>query len=297
MKSIILGHTSMLGRAIQTKLTNSGHDVITAGRSPESSIYIDLGDSHTSNCQPKDIREVDCIYVSASSFGGDSVEGLSQNIQINVAGCSSIAALANNCRPKSIVYAGSVFSYDGFDAYRGMSSYGLSKAITEQILGWWSERHGVRFASVRLSQLYDDYGLCSRHQPWIGRIIRYGFSKEHLYMPASEGKRNFLHIEDAADLMIEVAANSSIAGVTNGCSPSNYSYQEIAEIVFQHNRCVDRLHISKTKEAFRPVCWPKEAPLYQILKRKPRVSIDSWVKRIDRLQTWEEFGPMDVTPS
>jgi len=113
-------------------------------------------------------------------------------------------------------------------------------------------------------------------------------------MPASASKRNFLHVEDAAELMIEASLNASAQGILNGCSPLNESYQDIADIVFNYNRCIDRLHVANTKEPFRPVSMPADTLFYQMIDRKHRISLKDWVERIGSMQTWQQFGPMDV---
>lgn len=294
MKAIILGHTSMLGGALKRALSEGGHAYLTAGRSSDCSIRVDLGAQPSSQWYQDSYDEADCIFVLASSFEGDSLRGLTQNILTNTAGCANVFSLAEATSAKIIVYAGSISSYKEFDIERGLSSYGLSKALAEELSAWWSERNGIRFVSVRLSQLYDDHGLCVGHQPWIGRIIRYGFERKDLCMPVSRGKRNFLHVDDAAGLMLEAALDSSRRGVLNGCSPSNYSYRDLAELVFRHNRCLEKLHTADTKVPFRAVSLPSDPLFFRSISWGPRVSLATWVKRISYLKSWNRFGPMDV---
>lgn len=294
MKAIILGHTSMLGIALKRKLAENGHEYITAGRSADSSIHVDLRTQPPNETHLEGYKDIDCIFVLSSNFANDSVEGLTENVLVNTAGCTHAISFAKETSAKSIIYAGSVSSYKDFDINRGLSSYGISKMMAEELLDWWSARHTVRFASIRFSQLYDDYGLCVRHQPWIGRIIRYAFEKQDLYMPVSTSKRNFLHVEDAAELMIEASLNASAQGILNGCSTFNDSYQDIADIAFHYNRCINRLHVSNLKEPFRPVSIPAETLFYQIIGRKPLISLKDWVERIGSMQIWQQFGPMDV---
>ena len=297
MKAIILGHTSMLGISLNRKLLDNGHECITAGRSSDSDIYVDLRNQPPNEIHLESYKDIDCIFVLSSSFEGDSLKGVAENISVNTAGCSHAIALAKQVNARTIIYAGSVSSYKEFDINRGLSSYGLSKLLAEELLEWWTSRHNVRFVSLRFSQLYDDHGLCIRHQPWIGRIVRYGFEKQDLYIPVSKGQRNFLHVQDAAQLLIEASLDNSAKGILNGCSPLNNTYQDIADIVFDFNRCRDKLHIANTKEPFRPVSIPKETPFYEIIGRNPLISLQDWVERIGSMQTWTHFGPMDVETS
>lgn len=298
MTSVIIGHTSMLGTALKRQLTEIGESYITAGRSADSDIHIDL------NIQPPPILR-DCIpignvksiYLLSSSFEEDSADGVNKNILINSAGVAYAISLADATKPQAIIYSGSASSYDNFDVYRGLSSYGLTKRIAEELLAWWAKKHTIRFASIRFSQLFDDAGKCISHQPWIGRIIRYAFEKEHLYLPASEGKRNFLHVQDAAKLLSEVAKDKLMSGILNGCSPQQYSYLDLANIAFSFNKCLDKLHISNKKQPFRPICLPIDKLLYEILQQDPMISPMQWIEQIATLQSWRSFGEMDVETS
>lgn len=295
MTSIIIGHTSMLGLALKSRLDQIEEPYITAGRSADSDIHIDL-------CmQPPTIPEiympigsVDNIYILSSAFEGDTANGTNTNLLVNSASAAYAILLADKLKPKALIYSGSVSSYDNFDLVRGLSSYGLTKRFAEELLEWWSKKSKVRFASIRFSQLFDDTGMCIAHQPWIGRIVRYAFEKCPLYMPASQGKRNFLHVQDAARLLVEVWQNTHLAGILNGCSPYQHSYKDLAHIAFAFNNCTDRLYISSNKQPFRPICLPKDKPLYETLQLEPMVNPSVWIQNIAALKSWRCFGPMDV---
>jgi len=298
MTSIVIGHTSMLGLSLKRLLDEIGESYITVGRSANSDIQLDF-------CvQPPDptyicesIGNVETIYVLTGSFEGDSAEGTNKNILINSASAAHVIYLAESTKPRAIIYSGSVSSYDKFDISRGLSSYGLTKRIAEELLEWWAIKARIRFASVRLSQLFDDIGMCISHQPWIGRIIRYAFEKEDLYLPSSDGRRNFLHVDDAAKLLLEVGKNSLLSGVLNGCSPHQYSYEDLARIAFSFNQCMDKLHVIDEKESFRPICLPEVKLLYESLQQEPMITPHHWIKRIAARKSWPSFGPMDVEGS
>jgi nucleoside-diphosphate-sugar epimerase len=298
MTSIIIGHTSMLGSALKTRLDQIGESYITAGRSADSDIHIDL--SVLPPALPSNfvtIGDVENIYVLASSFEGDTANGTNTNLLVNSASAAYAILLADTIKTQALIYSGSVSSFDDFDIQRGLSSYGLTKRFAEELLAWWAKQTKVRFASIRFSQLFDDNGMCIAHQPWIGRIVRYAFEKRPLYMPESEGKRNFLHVQDAAALLLEVSRNTNLTGVLNGCSPHQYSYEDLAHIAFTFNECIDNLHISNEKQPFRPVCLPKDKLLYEVLNQEPMISPARWIEQIAALKSWSSFGPMDVQES
>ena len=298
MTSLILGHGSMLGEALKSLLDDLHEDYITVGRHWDSDIRITQGSEpakllENHNSTPS----VDSLFVLSSSFEADTAAGISTNILTNSSIAAYALSLAEAFRPLSIVYSGSVSSYEAFDAQRGLSSYGLTKRIVEDLLAWYATRSGSRFASVRFSQLVDNRGRCVTHQPWIGRIIRYAFENGHLFMPHSEGKRNFLHVDDAARLLAVVQRSPHLAGVLNGCSPTQYSYHDLALVAFSFNECLHKLHLDAGKEPFRPVCAPDEVLLYELIDDVPSVTLESWIERIAMLKSWGDFGPMDVEKS
>ncbi|MDA7490996.1 NAD(P)-dependent oxidoreductase [Synechococcus sp. AH-707-M23] len=298
MTAVIVGHTSMLGVALKHQLDQVGEPYLTAGRSADSDIYFNLSvQPPTLSKFPTFLPSIDTIYYLPSSFESDNCSGFNKNLLVNSAGVGYAVMLAELFKPKALIYSGTISSYSGFDPYRGLSSYGLTKRIAEELLDWCANKFGFRFASVRFSQLFDDAGMCISHQPWIGRIIRYAFEKDALYMPSSEGKRNFLHVQDASRLLLDVSRNSELSGILNGCSTQQHSYTELAHTAFSFNECIDRLHISSTKQPFRPICLPEEKTLYELLNQEAMISPSTWIQNISTLKSWSSFGPMDVKKS
>lgn len=298
MTAIIVGHSSMLGLALKRQLDKIEEPYITVGRSENSDIQLDLS-RHPSKLSDHNIPlgTIDTIYFLASSFEADTFYGIKENFSINSAGAGYAILLTEMFNPKVLIYSGSMSSYDEFDLYRGLSGYGLTKRIAEELFEWCANQFKFRFTSIRFSQLFDDSGLCIAHQPWIGRIVRYAFEKRHLYLPSSEGKRNFLHVDDAARLLIEASTKNYLFGVLNGCSPHQYSYEDLAIIAFSFNKCIDNLHISDIKKPFRPICLPEDKNLYEVLNQQPMISPTCWIQNIASLKSWPSFGPMDVEES
>lgn len=298
MTAIIVGHTSMLGVALKHQLDQVGEPFLTAGRSKNSDIHFDLSvqPPELSN-YPTLVDSIDTIYYLPSSFESDNCCGFNKNVLVNSAGVGYAVKLAELFRPKALIYSGTIFSYSGVDPYRGLSGYGLTKRIAEELLDWWANKFGFRFASIRFSQLFDDAGMCISHQPWIGRIIRYAFDKDALYMPSSEGKRNFLHVQDASRLLLDASRNSELSGILNGCSTQQHSYTDLAHTAFSFNECIDSLHISSTKQPFRPICLPQGKTLYELLNQEPMISPSTWIESISTLKSWSSFGPKDVKKS
>lgn len=291
MKSaIVVGASSMLGRELARQLIKEGIEVITAGRRPDSDIWVDLGaDQLPEFGRP---YTADVLFHCASAFGGDSPEGLRENFRVNVGGCLQILEMAREAGVNKIVYAGSGFSDPMFNA-DPMGVYGFSKAEVERILYWSMTRTGGIFTSLRLTQLWDTEGLCCTHQPWFGRIVAYASRGLTLKMPSSEGGRNFIHVSDAARLLIRAAQND-LMGVHAVAYPADIDLADMACLAYGVFGKGGGVVIDASKTPFRKVAFPREDRIFMRLGYQPKISLQKGLEMIRDAGTAERFGPMDV---
>jgi len=280
----------MLGSALTSGLSANGVSVITAGRSPEADIQLDLAKGFLSPV-PEDTR-ADAIFHCAAGFANDTLKGLRENFQVNASGCLWVLELAELAGCKTVIYAGSISSSETLDP-GNYTSYGFSKAQAENLLAWGMDKVDGRFCSLRFSQIYDTAGVCIRHQPWLGRIIAYAARGLDLNMPASDGLRNFLHLDDAAGLML-AAVESTAAGILDIVHPESLTLEEIARKTYAIFDKGGRISIDPGKTPFRPLNFPDGADAFRLLGRKPEIPIDEGIRRIRDQETWSAFGPLDV---
>ncbi len=286
----IIGADSMLGRELAVQLQEHGIVVIGVGRAMHHDIVLDLAEPLNRNICAG--RTTDVVFHCASAFTGDDFESARTNFLTNAVGCLNVLELMEQLQCNSCLYAGTLSSIEGFESSL-ISSYGLSKAQGEKILEWGIARRGGVFCSLRLSQLYDTDGLCCVHQPWFGRIIAYASRGLDLRLPPSAGVRNFLHVADAARLMI-CAAKMKLKGNWPLCHPESLDNTKIAEIAFREFGCGGNIVIDHNKKAFRPVCYPKDFTVFNQLQDKPRISMAEGMSMIHHSGSADRFGPMDV---
>jgi nucleoside-diphosphate-sugar epimerase len=281
----------MLGAALVSVLKAKGVEVIAVGRGEDSQIRLDLEHGFLDSV-PENLN-ADVIFHCAASFADDSNEGLKTNFNINTAGSLWVLELAESLGSNTLIYAGSVSSLESFQP-GNYSSYGLTKAQGEQLLEWGIRRNQGRFCSLRFPQIYDTQGECIRHQLWFGRIIAYAAKGLDINMPPSDGVRNFLHLEDAAHLMV-AAEESGAEGVLDVVYPQSYTYQEIAAIAYsvfgKGGQCLE----AGGKTPFRHVNFPDSAKVFDHLGVRPSVSLADGIARIRDTGTSGNFGPLDVT--
>lgn len=287
----ILGADSMLGREIQRQLRGPGVEVLTVGRSPGNDLLFDIEKPFQKEASAG--MQADTLFHCAASFCGDDKEGSRTNFLTNSYGSVNVIELIESLKIKTCIYAGSVSSVKGADNTT-LSSYGLSKALGESILEWGMIQSGGRFCSLRFSQLYDTEGRCCAHQPWFGRIIAYAMRGKALRLPPSDGApRNFLHVSDAARLIIH-AAEQEISGIWPLCHYEELDTQHIAELAYSEFNNGGEIIIDDSKLPFRPFRFPKSDELYDRLREKPRITMAQGMAMIHHAGYAGDFGPIDV---
>ena len=291
MKTVaIIGADSMLGSELARQLRKRVSSVISVGRSAHNDIVFDL----TGTFDPDSCKglQADILIHCASSFEGDDPAGARINFSTNTLGCLNVLSLMQTLSCKNCCYAGTVISYDNFDPGR-MNSYGLSKALGEEILEWGVSRFGGRFCSLRISHIYDTEGQSCKHQPWFGRIVAYASRGLDLRMPASEGGRNYLHVIDAAGLMIR-ALEAELNGCWHLCHNEQLDHASIAKLAYAEFNCFGEVLLDRSKHPFRSVNYPSSADLYERIGAAPAISMMKGLGMIHSAGTAPNFGPMDV---
>ena len=292
MKSVVvLGATSMLGGEIVRQLSAKGIEIIRAGRHPDNDIVVDLdsGDAPTFRI----LHKADALIHCASAFGGDNPDGIRENLSVNVAGCAQVLDMVQHTGVRKIVYAGSLFSDPLIEPDIPLGAYGFSKGEAERILEWGMTKIGGDFCSLRLPQLWDTEGICCAHQPWFGRIIGYASRGLTLNMPDAGGPRNFMHVCDAAQLLIK-AADTSFVGIRPVSFPVDTDLLEFAR---QANAVFGRggtIKIDAAKKPFRKMHFPKDESVFDSLGFRPRISLEDGLILISNAGTAAAFGPLDV---
>ena len=286
----IIGARSMLGSQLVKRLQQRGIVTVTIGRSEADDIGFDLMApvAHI----PADVA-ADVVLHCAASFAGDNEDGFRRNFAANAASAVAVAGLVRDLKATTLVYAGSASSDQALDP-GNFTSYGLSKGIAEQIFDWALQRQNVRFCSLRFSQLFDTEGRCCDHQAWFGRVIAYASRGQDIRMPRSDGVRNFLHVRDAADLMIR-AAERDVAGILDVAHPESLTIEQIADIAFDVFAKGGRAVIAPEKTPFRPIHFPDSAEAFERMDFQPAINMRDGIAMIRDAQTAPTFGPMDLT--
>ncbi|WP_428427432.1 NAD-dependent epimerase/dehydratase family protein [Pararhizobium sp.] len=286
----IIGARSMLGSQLIERLNARGVATIMIGRSTDDDIYFDL---RSERAIIQNGFRADVVFHCAASFFGDDDDGVRQNFSMNAASALPVADLVQQLDAKTLIYAGSIFS-DPTLGRGNFTSYGLTKGLAEQVMSWALERKNKLFSSLRFAQLYDTAGCCCGHQPWFGRVIAYASDGKDMRMPRSDGVRNFLHVRDAAEMMIQ-AAICGTTGILNVVHPESLTFEEIAHIAYEVFGEGGKVVIAPEKPPFRPIHFPHAAETFERLGLGPAIGMRQGINMIRDAGTVKAFGPMDIT--
>lgn len=288
---VVLGASSMLGREVVRQLKSYEIEVIQAGRSADMDIIV----SHGSGKSP--IFSIQCnadvLIHCTAAFGNDDLEGIRLNVAVNIGSAIDAIEIATKMNIERIVYAGSLWSDTTCKPDQALSSYGMSKLECENILNWSTIRYGGSFCSLRFTQLLDTDGDCCRNQPWFGRIVAYASQGITLRIPASNGARNFIHISDAARILIAVA-NSDFSGCIPITHPKNIDLVKLAIEAFTIFGQGGEVVVDPSKQPFGMIAYPYDASIYNMLGIKPQISTVDVLQMIRDAGTACRFGPLDV---
>jgi nucleoside-diphosphate-sugar epimerase len=288
MRAAVLGASGMLGATLVKALARRGVEVVRVGRGATDDVPFDLREAAVP--PQAAAHPVDVFFHCGATFAGDDAAGVEENQRANAASAPGVAALLASMQCRHLVYAGTVSSYaTGAE----LGSYGLSKAHAEEWLAWSLGRAEGGFCSLRLSQLYDSEGRCCAHQPWFGRIIAYTARGLPLRLPPGADVRSFLHVDDAAALMV-AAAQAGIQGIWPVCHPDPLPYPALAALsreVFDTSSPID---VDASKRAFRPSPVIDSSALFARVGVQALTSVREGLLRIRGADTAGRFGPLDV---
>jgi nucleoside-diphosphate-sugar epimerase len=287
--ALVIGPRSMLGSQIIERLRALDIKILTAGRSAADDIVLDLG---ASEAKAPEGLSADIVFHCAASFADDGDKGRRQNFDVNTASAVDVAQLVKELGASVLVYAGSTSSDEILDP-GNFTSYGLTKGLAEQVFAWAAQKQGFRFCSLRFPQIYDTEGRCCSHQAWFGRIIAYASRGESIRMPRSLGIRNFIHVRDAADLMIR-AGHTEVRGILNISHPEAMNSDEIAVVAYDTFGIGGNVIDAPEKAPFRKINFPDGAQAFSQLNLLPSITMKDGIEMIRNAGTAKAFGPMDL---
>lgn len=225
MKSLVIGSTSVIGKAVARELSRHGQ-VKLAGRR-DADVAFDL-----SNQVPVTVDErFDVVVLAAADFGGGQPDDLVRAELVNSVGTLAACRLAEQCGARHFILLSSHSAcYQATDPYFGI--YALSKRHAEEVASLYCQQRGMTLTVLRLSQVYDSQGQCRTHQPLLYAIADRAQAGQTVELYGSnDASRNYLHLSDLAEICARLA-DQSIHGFYNCGHAETPRLSEIAQAAF-----------------------------------------------------------------
>lgn len=275
-KILVVGGSGFIGSHVADKLTKENHEVV---------IY-DVNESTYKTKKQKmimgstlDIEKISNIlktgieYVyNFSSIADINVAktNFDTMIDVNIKGHLNLMTVCSDFGISRYIYSSSLYVYSN-----NGSMYKASKQSAELFIEAFSEINKLDFTVVRCGTVYGP-----RSQDWNGfyQLIK-GIieDKELVYDGSGEEQRNFIHVEDMAELFIKVLDDKykNEYVIING--PETYSGQEFVDLIkeiFEGN--IDKSLI-KYKGGKRPDHYVKTP--YKYFPRKAKnITKDTYIE-------------------
>ncbi len=276
---LIIGSRSTVGHALGQYLA-SEHEVVYAGRK-EAQIYLDLAADED---LPIPQRTFDIVINAAAHFGGNDVNDLLMAEKVNALGALRVSELANQVGAQKLIQISSASAnYKQNDPYFGI--YALSKRHGDELAQLYCLQHGIAFAVLRPSQLYDDASECRKHQGLFYSIIdRAALGQNITIYGSNDSKRNLLFLSDFCEIVRRVI-DRKLDGIFNCAYPNSTTISEIANTAFSVFAKGGKLTFDRTKPDIPDLPEFASDLLFDELSYYPQTDLFRGITMIKRMRS------------
>tara|TARA_B100000941_G_scaffold290899_2_gene275695 strand:+ start:1653 stop:2513 length:861 start_codon:yes stop_codon:yes gene_type:complete len=202
MKIVVIGGSGFLGSHVADKLTQAGHNVTIFDKKKSEWISkkqkMVVGDILKIDDLKKVISQSDVVYNFAAISDIDEAENKPQiTANVNIIGTLNILELCKKYKIKRIMFASTIYVYslDG-------NFYRCSKQAAESFIEEYNRLFNLDYTILRYGSIY---GPRSDNRNGLYKIIKAAIDKnEIIYEGDKEARREYIHVEDAADASVEM---------------------------------------------------------------------------------------------
>ena len=202
---IVYGGSGFLGSHVADALSNAGYKVriFDQVKSPylrNDQIMI-VGDLLDLECVVSAAKGCDIIY----NFAGladidDAANRPVDTAKLNIVGTIHALEAARQHKCKRFIFASSVYVYSEAGSF-----YRASKQSAERFIETYQEKYGLDYTILRYGSLY---GRRADERNGIYRFLKQALEEKKItYKGNSEAYREYIHVEDAARLSVQILDN------------------------------------------------------------------------------------------
>lgn len=222
---MVVGGSGFLGDHIIQALQKAGMTDVTCG---------DLVKDNTSNCNfiKLDILDEHGIsnlknYDTVINCTGQVTQPFNHCFQLNSIGVTNLAKALSGRNTRlihisTVAVYGSAESCNEENPLNPETNYATAKAFAEQTLLEYYDRDSLTI--LRLSNLY---GTCQLKGIFAYLLRSYNSNLNLNFNNDGNLTRSFMHVEDCADLIVEVVKKSGFVGIYNVKGHETYSIKEL----------------------------------------------------------------------
>lgn len=201
---IVFGGSGFLGSYVADALSEAGFAVRIFDTHPSKYLRpgqeMIVGDITDLNAVKNASRGCQYVY----NFAGiadiaDASERPLDVTRVNVLGNVHTLEAAVECKAKRFVFASTVYVFSDHGSF-----YRVSKQSAERYVEAYSEKYGLEYTILRYGSLYG-----RRASAWNGihKLLRQALQdKKIVYQGSSHAMREYIHVQDAARLSVDVLA-------------------------------------------------------------------------------------------
>ena len=276
MRILIIGSTSVVGRAVGAHFYRQGAYIAYAGRR-DGEINFDL----TQPVMPQVTQLFDVVIHAAADFGGATDADWIRAEQVNGAGTLTACALAQRVHAKHFILLSSVFAaYQPGDPYFGI--YSLSKRHGEEAAQFFCAQRSLPLTVLRPSQIYDDAGLCRPHQGFFYLLADQAQAGKDINLYGTyDATRNYLHINDVKEIIFRIVEKRPL-GVFHAGYPTQVRISEMAHSAQAAFDSDGEVRFLAEKPNLSDLAEIPDDGLYDLLGYWPSIDIAEGYRRVRR---------------
>lgn len=240
---LILGGSGFIGQNLAGRLLELGANVTVYDRvKPKlQGLHYIQGDLS----EPEELRDIICqshiiYHLISTTIPSTSNKNPIQDIQSNLITTLSILEDAISSKVNKIIFASSGGTVYGVPQHipiteehqtEPLCSYGIVKLSIEKYLNLFFNLYGLKYVALRISNPYGAGQLPGKGQGVIGEFVNRVLTGNNIDV-YGDGSivRDFVHISDVVDAMINAAENN-VVGVLNIGSGKGVSINQLIEII------------------------------------------------------------------
>lgn len=271
-KVVIIGGSGFIGSHVADKLSTRGFDVVIFDLTLSEWITDDQNFVKGSILDYDALSNVisDAKYVYHFAGIADIAESKikpEKTLELNVMGTTNVLNACRDNDVKRFIFASSMYVYSPFGSF-----YTASKKCSEIIIEAFQKEYDIDYTFLRYGSLYGP-----RAQDWnglnsfISQIVHHG---ELDYFGSGEEKREYIHVEDAAELSFEILEKEYANKAITITGSQVFNSRELIDTIFEIAGKKPNIKMNEHKNTDHYVKTPYRYNIKHARKLTPKSFVD-----------------------